>query len=350
MKEKVVSNKNYDVLDAFKCYLFLIIATLAASVVFSIVLAIIAGASNMDSEVLASTELVSVLSFIISPVIFIVFFLCYNKKAKIKNRVAFSDGNKISLLPISIALVLAIISIFLFTPLMNFMQSLFETKGYNVDNSIPMQDKMANSGLYFLLGLGVYALLPAIAEELIFRGIIQKGLASRYNAFVAITLSSIMFVLVHGSLQQTLYQLVMGIMLGYLAHVGGSIIYSMVLHFLNNALVVVFSCFDIVGYISGKDVVYYNAFSVIFPIMLFLLGLVLVAILFWVLKYLRNKNFFRLDETGHFEKVEIDTNEIKKPGFKGMWKDMSSSEKIFMFISFGIVAFIWIVNTVSGFM
>ena len=349
MKDKVISNNKYSILDAFKCYFFLVIITAVASLVYSIVLSIIASAKGISSAELTATDTVQVISFVISPVIFIIFFFCYNAKAKVKNKYALSDGNSISLLPISIAMVLAIISIFLFTPVMNFFQALFETKGYAVDNAIPMQDKMSGSLGFFLLGLIVYALLPAIAEELVFRGIIQKGLSSRYNAFTTIFLSSVMFVLMHGSLQQTLYQFVLGIMLGYLAHVGGSIIYSMILHFLNNALVVVFSCFDIVGYISGSDTIYYNIFSVIFPFMLFILGCILCGILFWVLKYLRNKNFFRLDENGKFKKVEV-VEEEEKIGLKGMWKDMSYNEKIFFLSAFGLVILIWLINTIAGFM
>lgn len=348
MKNKVVSNNKYEVIDAFKSYFFIVVITGIVSLVYSIVISIIASIKGVSVEALSSSTIAQVVSFTVTPVIYLTFFFCYNKKVKVRNKFAISDGNSISLLPISIAMVLAIISIFLFTPVMNFFQALFETKGYAVDNTIPMQDKMSNSFGFFMLGVLIYAVLPAIAEELIYRGIILKSLSSRYNGFVAITLSSIMFVLSHGSLQQTLYQLVLGIMLGYLAYVGGSLVYSCILHGLNNALVLVFSCFDIVGYISGGDTIYYNIFSVIFPFMLFILGIILVGILFWVLKYLRNKNFFRLDEHGKFMKVEVEEIE-KKPGFKGMWTEMSYNERVYMFASIGLVALIWIINTLAGF-
>jgi len=350
-KEKVVVNNNkYTVLDAFKAFFYLAIITAVASFLFSIIISIVANSRGVTNDDILNSDVVQVLSFVISPVIFITFFFIYNYKLKVKCKYAFTDGNSISLLPISIAMVLAIISIFLFTPVMNFMQALFETKGYNVDNTIPLQEKMEDSFAFFGLGLVVYALLPAIAEELVFRGIIQKGLTAKFNGIVAILLSSVMFVLMHGSLQQTLYQLVLGIMLGYLAHVGGSIIYSMILHFLNNALVLVFSCFDIVGYVSGNNTIYYNIFSIIFPFMLFLLGLILVGILFWVLKYLRNKNFFRLDENGKFKQVEVDEDAEERVGFKGLWKTLSYNERVFMVASLGLVFLIWLINTIAGFM
>ena len=206
---------------------------------------------------------------------------------------------------------------------------------------------------YFFLGLFIFALLPAIAEELIFRGIIQTSLSTRYKGFTTIIISTLLFVLMHGSLNQTIYQFVVGIMLSYLALVGGSIIYSIILHFLNNALVVVFSCFDIVSYLSASEAVYYNIFSMIFPFTIFLLGVSLVAILFWVLKYLRNKNFFRLDEHGKFitiDKEAVAKINASKVGFKSFFSSMTYNEKIYSIVSFIIIAIIWISNTITGFM
>ena len=57
----------------------------------------------------------------------------------------------------------------------------FMNLGYNPDNTIPMQDKMSASFSSFMLGLLIYALLPAIAEEIVFRGVIQKSMLSKSN-------------------------------------------------------------------------------------------------------------------------------------------------------------------------
>ena len=190
------------------------------------------------------------------------------------------------------------------------------------------------------------ALLPAIAEELAFRGVMQRALQTKYSGFVAIFFSTLLFVLLHGSLQQTVYQLIVGIMLGYLACVGGSVIYSIILHFLNNALVLVFGCFDIVAYLSKDNMVYYNIFSMIFPVCIFLLGVVLVGILFWVLKYLRNKNFFRY-ESKIAKKLrkeqELAMANQKKLGLKDMWKNTTQVEKVFMLVSIALIGIIWLI-------
>lgn len=343
-------NNSYDGVDAFRFFFFFVIVTIGASLLYNIILNIVALAMGIEFEVLYATESVQIITQIVTPVVSIIYFIVYNCVRKVDFRQAFSDGQKISFLPISIAIVLSIIAIFLFTPFMNLIDYLFATMGYNPDDSLPLVEKMTSSGGYFLLGVLIYALLPAISEEIIFRGVIQRSLLSKYTGFVAIFFSSLLFVLMHGSLQQTVYQLVMAILLGYLACVGGSILYSIILHFLNNTLVLVFGCFDVVPYLSAENTIYYNIFSMIFPVCIFLLGVGLVAILFWVLKYLRNKNFFREESKTERALRKAKGNvEIGKTGIGGMWKQTSYLEKIFFIISIATVGALWIINTINGF-
>lgn len=343
-------NNKYESVDAFRFFFFLVVSVMAVSLLYNVVLNIVAVSMGTDFNTLYATESVQVITNCLSPVTLIVYFIVYNSVRKISFKEAFSDGQKISLLPISIAIVLAIIAIFLFTPFMNLIDYLFSLSGYNPSSEIPLTEKMASSGGYFLLGLFVYALLPAISEEIVFRGVIQRSLLSKYSGFVAIFMSSILFVLMHGSLQQTVYQLVMAILLGYLACVGGSILYSIILHFLNNALVLVFGCFDIVPYLSAENTQYYNIFSMIFPVCIFLLGVALVGILFWVLKYLRNKNFFREDSsTKHSPKSSDSSAQAEKIGLLSMWKNTTYLEKVFLIISLVMVGALWLINTINGF-
>ncbi|MBE5738664.1 MAG: CPBP family intramembrane metalloprotease [Clostridiales bacterium] len=353
MEKKAKEYNRYTVLDAFKCFFWLLVVTALVSIVFQIVLVVYAKVNGLVYAELIKTETVAVISCVLSPVSMLILFFVYNGIRRVKNREAVTDGEKVSLLPISIAIVLAIICIFLFTPFMNLITILFQSSGYKVDNTLPMQDLMAGDIKYFLLGLLVYALLPAIAEELIFRGIIQTSLSTRYKNFVTMMVTTLLFVLMHGSLNQTFYQFIVGFMLSFLALVGGSVVYSIILHFLNNALVVVFSCFDIVSYLSINEAVYYNIFSMIFPFTIFLLGLALVAILFWVLKYLRNKNFFRLDEHGKFvtiDKEAVEKINASKTGFKGFFSSMNYNEKLYSVVGLIIIVIIWVSNTISGFM
>jgi sodium transport system permease protein len=85
-----------------------------------------------------------------------------------------------------------------------------------------------------LLGIAV---TPALCEELFFRGVVLSGLR-RLGAGPALAVSALLFGLAHVSVHRLLPTLALGVMLGWLALRSGSIVPSMVVHLMNNALVV----------------------------------------------------------------------------------------------------------------
>jgi sodium transport system permease protein len=90
--------------------------------------------------------------------------------------------------------------------------------------------------------LGVFALLPAICEELAFRGFILSGLEHEHRTRSAILLSALMFGFLHVLLslfQQLFNATLLGIVLGLLAVRSRSLLPCILFHFLNNGLVVV---------------------------------------------------------------------------------------------------------------
>ena len=90
-----------------------------------------------------------------------------------------------------------------------------------------------------LLTLFGLALVPALCEELFFRvgiqNLLQKWLK---NSHVAIWLTAIIFSLAHGELFAFLPRLLLGALLGYLYVYGRSLLVNVMVHFANNALVV----------------------------------------------------------------------------------------------------------------
>ncbi len=86
------------------------------------------------------------------------------------------------------------------------------------------------------LPLLLIALLPAVCEELAFRGFILSGLRHIGHKWRAIALSSIFFGVAHGVLQQSIAASVMGAIIGYLAVQSGSLIPCILLHCTYNAL------------------------------------------------------------------------------------------------------------------
>ncbi len=85
--------------------------------------------------------------------------------------------------------------------------------------------------------LVVFALLPAVCEELAFRGFILSGLARRLGANKAIMVSSLLFAFAHLNAFQFVPTFVLGLVLGLLAARTGSILPGMIFHFLHNGLI-----------------------------------------------------------------------------------------------------------------
>ena len=87
--------------------------------------------------------------------------------------------------------------------------------------------------------VGVLAFIPALCEELAFRGFIQTGLASRSSRWTSILISAAFFGAVHGIVQQAISAFILGLLIGYVAAATRSIWPCMMFHFVHNALHVV---------------------------------------------------------------------------------------------------------------
>jgi len=91
----------------------------------------------------------------------------------------------------------------------------------------------------YLLNLIALAIMPAICEEMFFRGVLQKHLVNTLkNKHFAILLTAIIFSAVHLQFSGFLPRLILGAVLGYLFYYTGSLWLSVIAHATNNALVV----------------------------------------------------------------------------------------------------------------
>jgi len=87
------------------------------------------------------------------------------------------------------------------------------------------------------LGVGVLviALVPAISEELVFRGVIQKNLVRWFSPHVGVWLGAAIFSAIHLQFFGFVPRFVLGLVLGYLYLWSGNILVSMAAHFMQNA-------------------------------------------------------------------------------------------------------------------
>lgn len=91
-----------------------------------------------------------------------------------------------------------------------------------------------------LFNLFMIAFLPAIGEELLFRGVIQRIITKMtYNHHWGIWITAILFSALHMQFYGFVPRMLLGVLFGYLLVWSGSMWLPIVAHFLNNAIAVV---------------------------------------------------------------------------------------------------------------
>lgn len=135
---------------------------------------------------------------------------------------------------------------------------------YNINKALPlpewlrMMEQDTNEALKGLLqmdgwgelaaNLLIIALLPALGEELLFRGILQQQLMRRTtNPWVAIAWAALIFSFIHFQFEGFFSRALLGLLLGWLYWISGNFWVPVAAHFFNNGA-------QVVGqYLYGKN-------------------------------------------------------------------------------------------------
>ncbi len=121
-------------------------------------------------------------------------------------------------------------------PIPEGLKSAFDS--FNTGELLKRMLFMQNSTDLFI-NLLTIALLPALFEEIFFRGTLQGMLNGLFgNHHIGIWFGSLIFALIHLNISQVIPMMFLALVLGYLFHYTGSIFPSIALHFMNNALAV----------------------------------------------------------------------------------------------------------------
>jgi membrane protease YdiL (CAAX protease family) len=187
--------------------------------------------------------------------------------------------------------------------------------GIATSGDMPIQ----TNGWSLLYVLICVPILPAIFEELFFRGVIMRGL-TQLGKPAAVILSALMFALAHGNTDQFIYQFLLGLVIGCLVLETKNLVVGMVAHFTNNffAIVMEFVLGDLSG--TGASAL---AYQKVMEIMYYLIGAVcLVAgILYFGKRMLytqKHPNKSREDITATFVAEDLVSGQIlaEKPWFE----------------------------------
>jgi membrane protease YdiL (CAAX protease family) len=117
--------------------------------------------------------------------------------------------------------------------------NLFEAPGGGDSSTRGLEHAIKQPGLLATL-FGI-ALLPAIAEEIVFRGILLRALARRFVPWFGVVLSAVIFGLFHLIPLQMISTFILGLVFGTLTLCAESAIPAMVAHVLNNTVVILIS-------------------------------------------------------------------------------------------------------------
>lgn len=123
------------------------------------------------------------------------------------------------------------------------VESNMRQEGENVTVLIGSFLVMENFG-DFAYNLFLLAILPAIAEEFFFRGVLQE-LLIRYSRRIhlSVWITGLAFAIMHGQLFSIIPLWILGSLLGYLKEWTGSLWTAIIGHFVNNAAIVVIMYF-----------------------------------------------------------------------------------------------------------
>ncbi len=221
--------------DAGNTFLLCILSPQVIGTLFVLLLLFYAFFTKTSYEELTKNSVVIFLMTILSQIIFIGIFFFYNKFFKINSKNACKANFKIGALNYIISIIIGLICLFGFNGITNCFSKLIEIILKHTPAEMPLP---LNNGWWLLANLIFLALLPAIFEELIFRGMILNGL-KQYGKIKAVIISALLFALIHGSIDQTLYPIILGLIFGIVAIKTNSIIPTILMHFINNSVVII---------------------------------------------------------------------------------------------------------------
>ncbi len=198
-----------------------LLATVATSIVVSIVAAISGGVGSLAERM--SSGPMSLLSYALSMGLTIVGVLIYKKLRRGEGRAFRLSLRGFNPMLILWGFVLVLITGIVIEPVLNLFPESF----------LKLVNQMGAKGGWSILML---VILAPVMEEVLFRGILLEAVRSKYSSGRAIVVSALMFGVIHFIPQQVVNAFVIGLILGYIYVRTDSLWPVIIIHALNNAM------------------------------------------------------------------------------------------------------------------
>lgn len=148
-------------------------------------------------------------------------------------------GRMILMLMLLMGFILFVLDMLVTTPFSNFFDLSLASERQDQIASEIMQAK-SYDWIHGAMSIIMTGILVPLAEEILFRGVIQTSLVKRWGAFWGIIVSSIWFASVHIDIALFVPLFTISLAIGYLRHRFNSIWGAIILHSLNNLVSVIF--------------------------------------------------------------------------------------------------------------
>jgi len=295
-EQNQINNKTFDKRnfytndDSGKVFIFAILLPYIITFVLYFVCGFIETGLKLESGAITGHVGFLIPVSILTQLSFVAIFLLYNKMFGITYK-ASTITNKPKWQDILIAILVACVSLFGLYMFANCQDAFLKyVIKYPINEGL-IGIPLSNFG-WFILNLLVLGILPAVCEELMFRGVVLQGFRKNFSDKIAIVVSALMFALFHSNLQQLIYPFILGLILGWIAIRSGSLIISMIVHLTNNCIVV------LMAYINKPFLDFQNVWWY------YLLAFTLLVIS-GVIIYLIDKFYFKRKNNNDIEKEKI---------------------------------------------
>jgi membrane protease YdiL (CAAX protease family) len=210
------------------------------------------GCDVVGAKLLSHANSLRLTQFVASMIVFVgtpcVFFYLTAKP-----QCSFREYFKLNKKNDSILYILAFVALLSITPIVNYTTLINEQmtlpdclkeiedllkKMEDLAKEMTLELLKTDSRLTLIINLIVIAAAPAIGEELMFRGALQRTLHEKFSPFWAIVITSVLFSALHFQFYGFVPRFLLSVFLGMLYYFSGSIKLNMLVHFTNNALAV----------------------------------------------------------------------------------------------------------------
>ena len=286
-----MKKKGLTIFDAGIAFLLaFVLSQLTGGFGVSIIKSIMSACGKTDAKIdaffdTASGYLVQALCMNIA---FVLVFVWYIRRVNKTEVLAKPDSNTWKYA--AICVVIGVATMFLLSGSLNYFQLLVDKLGFES----PSVGFELNSLSSYLISLVALAVVPAICEEMLFRGVLVNALKHKGKVF-AVVISSIMFSIFHFSPSQLIYPICFGLILAIVYLRTNNILFPMLLHFINNALSLSIQYFS-----SGSSGEFVHSISTLIFALITLAGWIVIMV-------------YMFKEFNHHNKKTTDNQNLSAP-------------------------------------